>query len=23
MTNFQWRPATDSDRPFIAWMDEL
>ena len=23
MTNFQWRPATDSDLPFIAWMDEL
>lgn len=23
MTNFQWRPATESDRPFIAWMDEL
>lgn len=23
MTSFQWRPAVESDRPFIAWMDEL
>lgn len=23
MTDFRWRPAVESDRPFINWMDEL